>query len=132
VLCNPAPIFARHYTISHIRHRAQSIEPALDAFLRLMLDLSPHFAVLYNGPRSGASAPDHQHFQAAPAGTLPVEADIRADGKLRLLKVVEGVEVFGAVGLGRAILMGVPVQYRGQSYATFKLLLNSVFLAAAQ
>ncbi len=36
------------------------------------------------------------------------------------------------IGLGRAILMGVPVQYRGQSYATFKLLLNSVFLAAAQ
>jgi hypothetical protein len=105
VLCNPAPIFARHYTISHIRHRAQSIEPALDAFLTLMRDLSPHFAVLYNGPRSGASAPDHQHFQAAPAGTMPVETDIRAYGKLRLLKVVEGVDVFMAVGLGRAILV---------------------------
>jgi hypothetical protein len=104
VLCNPAPIFARHYTISHVQHRPQLIEPALAVFLTLILELSPHFTVLYNGPQSGASAPDHQHFQAAPAGTLPVEADIRADGKLRLLKVVEGVEVFGAVGLGRAIL----------------------------
>ncbi len=105
VLCNPAPIFARHYTISHVRHLAQAIEPALDAFLTLMQDFSSQFSVLYNGPQSGASAPDHLHFQAAPAGTLPVEADMRADGKLRLLKVVEGVDVFRAVGLGRAILM---------------------------
>ncbi len=104
VLCNPAPIFARHYTISHIQHRPQLIEPALTAFLALLRDFSPHYTVLYNGPQSGASAPDHQHFQAAPAGTLPVEADIHEDGKLRLLKVVEGVEIFRAVGLGRAIL----------------------------
>jgi hypothetical protein len=105
VLCNPAPIFARHYTISHIQHRPQLIEPALTVFLALLRDFSPHFTVLYNGPQSGASAPDHQHFQAAPAGILPVEADLHADGKLRLLKVVEGVEVFRAVGLGRAILV---------------------------
>ncbi|MDD5534129.1 MAG: DUF4922 domain-containing protein [Syntrophales bacterium] len=105
VLCNPAPIFARHYTISHVRHRPQRIEPAIAAFLTLMLDLSPQFTVLYNGPRSGASAPDHQHFQAAPAGTLPVESDIHAAGKLQLLKTAEGVEVFRGVGLGRAILV---------------------------
>ncbi|PKN60461.1 MAG: DUF4922 domain-containing protein [Deltaproteobacteria bacterium HGW-Deltaproteobacteria-11] len=105
VLCNPAPIFARHYTIAHIDHRPQSIEPALVAYLTLMRDFSPHFTVLYNGPQSGASAPDHLHFQAAPAGTMPVETDIRADGKLRLLKAVKGVDVFRTVGLGRAILM---------------------------
>jgi hypothetical protein len=105
VLCNPAPIFSQHYTISHVHHRPQSIEPALTAFLALMRDFSPHFTVLYNGPRSGASAPDHQHFQAAPAGTMPVEADIRADGKLQLLKSKDDVDVFRAEGLGRAILI---------------------------
>ena len=105
VLCNPAPIFSQHYTISHVHHRPQSIEPALTAFLALMRDFSPHFTVLYNGPRSGASAPDHQHFQAAPVGTMPVEADIRADGKLQLLKRKDGVDVFRAEGLGRAILV---------------------------
>jgi hypothetical protein len=105
LLCNPAPIFSQHYTIAHVHHLPQLIEPALAAFLALMRDFSPQFTVLYNGPRSGASAPDHQHFQAAPAGTLPVEADIHADGKLRLQKVVEGVEVFTAEGLGRAILV---------------------------
>ena len=105
VLCNPAPIFSQHYTISHVHHRPQSIEPALTAFLALMRDFSPQFTVLYNGPRSGASAPDHQHFQAAPAGTMPVEADIRAAGKLQLLKRKDGVDVFRAAGLGRAILI---------------------------
>jgi ATP adenylyltransferase/5',5'''-P-1,P-4-tetraphosphate phosphorylase II len=105
VLCNPAPIFSQHYTISHVLHRPQSIEPALTAFLTLMRDFSPHFTVLYNGPRSGASAPDHQHFQAAPAGVMPVEADICADGKRQLLKRRDGVDVFKAEGLGRAILV---------------------------
>lgn len=105
LLCNPAPIFSQHYTIAHVRHLPQLIEPAPAAFLTLMRDFSPQFTVLYNGPRSGASAPDHQHFQAAPVGALPVETDIHADGKLRLLKVVEGVEVFTAEGLGRAILV---------------------------
>lgn len=36
------------------------------------------------------------------------------------------------LGLGRLVLLGFPVQYRGQSYATFKLLLNSVFYGAAE
>ena len=119
VLCNPAPIFSQHYTISHVRHRPQSIEPALTAFLALMRDFSPQFTVLYNGPRSGASAPDHQHFQAAPAGTLPVEADIRADGKLRLLKRKGGVDVFRAESLGRAILV---LKGAGQDHVASALL----------
>jgi hypothetical protein len=105
VLCNPAPIFSQHYTISHVHHRPQSMDLALIAFLVLMRDFSPQFTVLYNGPRSGASAPDHQHFQAAPAGSMPVEADIRADGKLQLLKRKDGVDVFRAAGMGRAILV---------------------------
>ena len=105
VLCNPAPIFRQHYTVAHIQHRQQSIEPALPAFLKLMQDFSPRFMVFYNGPRSGASAPDHLHFQAAPADAMPVEGDIHADGKRRLLKRTEGVDLFKAVGLGRAILV---------------------------
>jgi hypothetical protein len=105
VLGNPAPIFMPHYTVAHIRHRPQSVGPALAAYLTLMRDLSPHFSVVYNGPRSGASAPDHQHFQAAPVGTIPVEADIRAAGKLLFVKGMDGVDVFKAQNLGRAILV---------------------------
>lgn len=105
ILCNPAPIFERHFTVANVQHRPQSIAPALDVFLTLIRDFSPEFQVFYNGPKSGASAPDHLHFQAAPAGVLPVEADIRAGQKMRLHKTMDGVELLEAAGMGRAILV---------------------------
>lgn len=105
VLCNPAPVFMPHYTIVHIRHQPQSIEAALVAYLTLTQDFSPDFTVLYNGPQSGASAPDHQHFQAAPAGHIPLEADIRIHGKLLYLKRIRSARIFRATGLGRAIFV---------------------------
>jgi len=73
LLCNPAPIFPRHLTIAHLHHRVQSIRGNFEVMLRLARDLAPEFTVFYNGPRCGASAPDHLHFQASPRGTLPVE-----------------------------------------------------------
>ncbi len=72
VLCNPFPIFPRHFTIAHIRHRPQALHGALPFLLRLARDFQPDFALLYNGPRSGASAPDHLHFQAVPKAAIPV------------------------------------------------------------
>jgi hypothetical protein len=105
VLCNPAPIFRQHYTIAHLHHRPQSIESVLTDFLTLMRDFSHPFMVFYNGPKSGASAPDHLHFQAAPADAVPVEGDLHANGKLRLLKRMDSVNLFAAVNLGRAILV---------------------------
>jgi hypothetical protein len=72
VLCNPFPIVARHFTIAHRAHRPQSLDRVLPTFLQLARDFHPDYAVLYNGPRSGASAPDHQHFQALPWASMPV------------------------------------------------------------
>jgi hypothetical protein len=86
ILCNPAPIFDRHYTISHVSHREQSIEPFLGVMLSLARELSPLFTVFYNGPRSGASAPDHMHFQTSPSGILPVEQD-SANPRHRVLAI---------------------------------------------
>jgi len=77
-LCNPAPIFAQHFTISHLSHRPQALEPFLSQFFSLAKDLSPAFSVFYNGPRCGASAPDHMHFQASPAGLIPVEREMQS------------------------------------------------------
>jgi hypothetical protein len=105
VLCNPSPIFAKHYTIAHIRHRPQAIEAALGVLLMLMKDLSPQFSVFYNGPRCGASAPDHLHFQAAPDGVIPIEAEIRNGRNLVLRKHIGGVAVFEAVHMGRTVLI---------------------------
>ena len=64
VLCNPYPIFPQHFTIPTRKHTPQLILPQWNDFLELTRRLAP-FTVFYNGPRSGASAPDHAHFQSS-------------------------------------------------------------------
>ncbi len=76
ILCNPAPIFPRHFTVASRLHIPQTLESDPAAFLTLAEDFGPGWSVFYNGPRCGASAPDHLHFQAAPAGIMPVENEI--------------------------------------------------------
>ncbi len=72
---NPFPIFERHFTVTAKRHEPQLIEGHFGA----MLDLAKRYAgytVFYNGPESGASAPDHFHFQLVPKGSMPLENDV--------------------------------------------------------
>lgn len=71
LLCNPFPIVTRHLTIVHREHRDQRIAGRLGELLDLASALDGLF-VLYNGPRCGASAPDHLHFQAGALEELPV------------------------------------------------------------
>jgi hypothetical protein len=75
LLCNPIPIFARHLTFSSIHHIPQELESSFSVLLNLSRDLSSDFTVFYNGPKSGASAPDHLHFQVSPRRALPIECD---------------------------------------------------------
>jgi hypothetical protein len=77
ILCNPYPIFPEHFTIPHIEHRPQEILPALATMLDLTADLSPRYTVAYNGPRCGASAPDHLHLHAGTGGFMPFESEVR-------------------------------------------------------
>ena len=105
ILCNPAPIFPMHLTIVHRRHLPQSIEGTIPDFLRLAADLGPAFTVLYNGPRCGASAPDHLHFQAAPAGLLPAETEVLEPGHRIMLSRQDGVSLWRSRGLQRGILV---------------------------
>ncbi len=72
LLVNPFPIFPRHYTIVARRHMPQRIAPYVELLLALAERLT-HCTVFYNGPASGASAPDHLHFQAGTKGLMPVE-----------------------------------------------------------
>ncbi|MBU2445071.1 MAG: DUF4922 domain-containing protein [Bacteroidetes bacterium] len=76
VLCNPAPIFNEHFTISHIEHKPQSILTNINLMMRLTKATGGDYSIFYNGPNCGASAPDHFHFQACPANELPAENDI--------------------------------------------------------
>jgi hypothetical protein len=102
-LCNPMPIFSAHFTVSHFQHHPQIIEPYLDVLLRLTRDLSPDFSVFYNGAQCGASAPDHFHFQAAPAGKIPIEHDaVQASRREHILET-DGVAVILLKDLGRSV-----------------------------
>ena len=105
ILCNPAPILTAHLTVSHVDHCRQAITGHIETFLQLMADFGPGWLVLYNGPKCGASAPDHLHFQAAPSGQLPVEIDIRDQKRLSLTKQMEGVLFFRVEGLGREVVI---------------------------
>ena len=95
ILVNPYPIFPDHLVIAKSKHTDQSIwHRYID-----MLDLArkyPGYTFFYNGPKSGASAPDHHHFQGAPKGLMPLENDVNglldalhvdmsSDGVLRYL-----------------------------------------------
>ncbi|MGC9355923.1 MAG: DUF4922 domain-containing protein, partial [Mariniphaga sp.] len=63
ILTNPFPIFQTHLTIPHLHHTSQQITGFFPDMLRLSRKLNG-FTVFYNGPQTGASAPDHFHFQA--------------------------------------------------------------------
>lgn len=76
ILVNPFPIFEQHFTIPAVKHEDQLIHGRLTVMLELAALLSD-FVLFYNGPKCGASAPDHIHFQAGNKGFLPVEADWR-------------------------------------------------------
>ena len=91
ILVNPFPIFEKHLTIACKQHKPQLIEGRIRDMLHLANDLQD-YVILYNGPRSGASAPDHFHFQAGVKGALPIEKDIHTfSGKKILKKEQHGV-----------------------------------------
>lgn len=72
ILVNPYPIFPRHLTIPDTEHVPQRIASRLGDMLKLAQAL-PGYTLFYNGPRCGASAPDHAHFQAGNRGFMPIE-----------------------------------------------------------
>ena len=103
ILINPYPIFPEHLVIARNTHVPQSIWHRLPD----MTDLARHhpsFTIFYNGPKCGASAPDHFHFQACPRGLMPLENDIdrlldeKKEGKpaetLTYLTSVQEAELF--------------------------------------
>ena len=102
ILCNPAPIFPEHLTISSTKHEPQSILLEIATLLDLAEDLSPDYVLYYNGPRCGASAPDHLHFQAGPAGNTPVERD--AEKRREVVGKSNGVDFGILKSYGRSVL----------------------------
>ena len=72
VTLNPYPIFPSHLVISSFEHTPQSIWHRYQDLLDFVRENNEYLG-FYNGPESGASAPDHMHFQACPLGLTPLQ-----------------------------------------------------------
>jgi ATP adenylyltransferase/5',5'''-P-1,P-4-tetraphosphate phosphorylase II len=101
ILCNPVPIFDKHLTVTHTKHIPQSIEEFIPTFLALARSMSPAFTVFYNGPQCGASAPDHLHFQACPAGAISLAQEMMIPTRRELKKSVGEVTLYSLKDVGR-------------------------------
>ncbi len=114
ILCNPAPILLHHFTVASREHRPQAFFASAEDYLILCRDLGRRWDVLYNGPRCGASAPDHLHFQVIPSGILPLSAV--AGGTNLGSAAGVSVSIFRSFGFGAIVLRG------GNSSSLLKIL----------
>lgn len=88
ILCNPFPILQNHLTIPLHSHVPQRIGKKIKEMLMLAEQL-PDYAVFYNGPKSGASAPHHFHLQAG----LKMPALLQGDNELRTCLTIESKDI---------------------------------------
>ena len=96
ILINPFPIFTRHLTIPRCEHVDQRLVPYISDMFDLAREL-PDFVVFYNGPKCGASAPDHMHFQAGNAYFLPLVGDyfnLKQMGRIELVGAGDVAETY--------------------------------------
>ena len=78
ILLNPYPIFPDHLVIAASTHTDQTIWNRYVDILD-MASHYPDYTFFYNGPKCGASAPDHHHFQATRNGLMPLENDVNRE-----------------------------------------------------
>ncbi|MCL5030424.1 MAG: DUF4922 domain-containing protein [Bacteroidetes bacterium] len=98
ILCNPFPIFPEHFTLPNINHFPQTIKDVFYLLLSSSKDIAKHYMVFYNGPKCGASAPDHLHFQAGSKFFMPIEDEFDS------LKKKYGVLLFEYSGFSAAAI----------------------------
>lgn len=101
---NPYPIFRGHLVIVRDEHIPQEIWHHFPD----MLDFAARYKdylVFYNGPSSGASAPDHLHFQAIPKHNLPLEevVDEFLDHPGEPLATVKDASLYKFYGYARGV-----------------------------
>lgn len=94
ILCNPFPILRNHLTIPIHSHVPQRIRKKTGDMLTLAEQL-PDYLVFYNGPKCGASAPDHFHLQAG----LKLPLLMQGDNELRSCLQIESASKDEALAL---------------------------------
>lgn len=93
LLLNPFPIFNKHFTIPTIQHTPQQIKTEIANMLLIASLLAKDYSIFYNGPKCGASAPDHLHFQAGNFGFMRIDNDFNNLAKSNSKVVYESKEV---------------------------------------
>ena len=63
-----------HFTMPTDAHQPQRIKLLFGQMMEFLKNY-PELTVFYNGPRCGASAPDHAHLQAGTTGVLPLQKE---------------------------------------------------------
>jgi hypothetical protein len=99
LLCNPFPIFPEHFTIPQIEHFPQTIYDNFTDLLELSKGISKFYTVFYNGPKCGASAPDHMHFQAGNKYFMPIDeeyAELNKTGHLEELVSEDNIVIYNS------------------------------------
>ncbi len=76
LLVNPFPILQEHFTAKFNVHVPQKIEPVFNEFLQIINYCGENYFALYNGPKCGASVPEHRHFQMGIKNALPLISEI--------------------------------------------------------
>lgn len=120
ILINPFPIFPKHLTISKCTHQDQLIYGKISDLLDLSYQIDK-YVLFYNGPKSGASAPDHMHFQAGNKGFLPIQTEIETIAR-ELICVFESAKLFLLDDQPRNSLL-----IKGKSIADIDQLFNKVY-----
>ena len=111
ILVNRYPIFPKHLVIVSSVHEPQTIWHRFVDMLDLAVKLDG-FTVFYNGPGSGASFPEHLHFQACPKGFMPLERAVdnllsttpdEGGGMLSYVASVQDARLFHYGGFTRGV-----------------------------
>ena len=77
LLLNPYPILREHFCVVSRAHRPQKFQDCYEKMLQIAGQLEPGYMIFYNGPRSGASAPDHLHMQIGRSEGIPLLDKLR-------------------------------------------------------
>jgi hypothetical protein len=111
--CNPFPILDRHMTLIHSDHRPQAIAGQFGSFLKLAEALPDSF-IIYNGPKCGASAPDHLHFQSCSRAVFPIGLQLEVTTIPRMF-VLRGNDRASLVSRLEALLRDLARVMKGRS-----------------
>ena len=127
ITLNPFPIFPRHLVISSFSHLPQAIWKRYQDMLDFVRE-NEDFTCFYNGPKSGASAPDHIHFQACPRRLMPLEnrveslLDSGGSGSLEYLSGIREARLYHLKEYARGVFVICADTAKSQAKLFYRLL----------